>query len=202
MWNSWISLCLSLDLSLFFFLSPWIVPFRRHQWLPFNSNFHQGIFQARSFCKEPRIMSSNRRASFPVNALRRSPRRRTKTPSVNELSKKCSKWHRTTSFICRLTFASTKSRVPMPLDAKEANVVNLSLISFVLSFTTVDMSLFSQNVWDLGLILCWCRKPGPKMLSQPFCCAILAAKQIEAVLWCMNRLKYWLNGLNLQFQCK
>lgn len=67
------------------------LPFRRHRWLPFNSSFHQRIFQARSSCKEPRIMSSNRRVSMPVNAVRRSPRRRTKTPSVNELSRKCSK---------------------------------------------------------------------------------------------------------------
>ena len=29
----------------------------------------------------------------------------------------------------------------------------VNLISFVLSFTAVDMSLFSQSVWDLGLIL-------------------------------------------------
>ncbi|XP_068748093.1 uro-adherence factor A-like [Montipora capricornis] len=33
-------------------------------------------------------MSSNRRASLALNSVRRSPRRRTKTPSVNDLSKK------------------------------------------------------------------------------------------------------------------
>ena len=46
-------------------------------------------------------MSSNRRASFPVNVLRRSPRRRTKTPSVNELPKKFSEYMRSL-FLLRL----------------------------------------------------------------------------------------------------
>ena len=65
------------------------------------------------------------------------------------------------------------------------------------------MSLFTQNIRSLGLIFCWCRKRGAKMLSQPFCGAVLAAKQLGSLLWCklisLNRLKYWLNGLNLQF---
>ena len=89
--NSWTALWfICLDLALFFFLPRWIVAFRRHRWSACNRSDNQERFQARSCRKEHEIMSSNRRTSFP-NALRRSPRRRTKTPSVNELSKKCSK---------------------------------------------------------------------------------------------------------------
>ena len=87
----WKQLNKALILRCFSFHSPSIFPFVDIDDYPFNSSFHQRIFQARSSCKELRIMSSNRRVSMPVNAVRRSPRRRTKTPSVNELSRKCSK---------------------------------------------------------------------------------------------------------------
>lgn len=69
-------------------------------------------------------MSSNRRVSMPVNAVRRSPRRRTKTPSVNELSRKCSKWNKNASLMHLLKFVSIESRAPTLVDAKDAYGVN------------------------------------------------------------------------------
>ena len=62
-------------------------------------------------------MSSNRRVSMPVNAVRRSPRRRTKTPSLNELSRKCSKWSKIASSMHLLKFVPIKSWAPMLVDA-------------------------------------------------------------------------------------
>lgn len=86
-------------------------------------------------------MSSNRRASFPVNVLRRSPRRRTKTPSVNELPKKCSEYMRSL-FLWRLYVVVS------------SNVVNLMFWLLAVDANYRDAALWSSIVLPSSL-LCW-----------------------------------------------
>ena len=84
-------------------------------------------------------MSSNRRASFPVNVLRRSPRRRTKTPSVNELPKKCSEYTRSLFLLHLYVLVSS-------------NVVNLMFWSLAVDANYRDAALWSCIVVPSSLL--------------------------------------------------